>query len=576
MVWGRPPFPMKFVNPQFDFFFSDPEVRRNVRSLLKYVALLVAVVALYAVVFHLLMLHVEGRPYSWVTGFYWTLTVMSTLGFGDITFESDAGRLFSIVVLVSGVVLLLIVLPFAFIRFFYAPWLEARIRARAPRELPPETAGHVIICALDSVAPGLVRRLAQEGIEAFVIEPDRALAAERHLEGLPVVAGEVDSRATYEALRAPRARLVLANVSDPVNANITLTVREVAPEVPIVAVASQDEAADVLTLCGASHVLPLRRRLGEHLANRVEGEHAQVHVIGQYRDLLLAEVPVHRTPLAGHTIRETRLRETTGASIVGIWERGRLRPARPETLLEEHSVPVVIGREAQLAALDELLAIYGFNPNPVLVIGAGSVGSAAVAALLAREVAVHVVERDPALGARMRARGVPTFEGNAADYERLAAAGLLEAPSVLLTTGDDAVNIYLASYCRRLNPEVRIVSRITLERNVEAIHRAGADFVLSYASLGAEAVLSIALGRELVVLGEGTNLFSAPVPRALAGKTLAESQIGARTGLSVIALQLEGRLDTDLRASSRLEAGAQLLMVGHVDQQREFAEAFGT
>ena len=41
----------------------------------------------------------EGQAHSWLTGLYWTLTVMSTLGFGDITFHSDLGRAFSIVVL---------------------------------------------------------------------------------------------------------------------------------------------------------------------------------------------------------------------------------------------------------------------------------------------------------------------------------------------------------------------------------------------------------------------------------------------------------------------------------------------
>ena len=55
---------------------------------------------------------------------------MTTLGFGDITFTSDIGRLFSIVVLLSGVVFLLVMLPFLFIRLFYAPWLEARVRLR--------------------------------------------------------------------------------------------------------------------------------------------------------------------------------------------------------------------------------------------------------------------------------------------------------------------------------------------------------------------------------------------------------------------------------------------------------------
>jgi voltage-gated potassium channel len=64
---------------------------------------------------------------------------MSTLGFGDITFETDLGRLFSMFVLISGVLFLLVVLPFTFIQFFYAPWLESQSRMRAPRELPDDT-----------------------------------------------------------------------------------------------------------------------------------------------------------------------------------------------------------------------------------------------------------------------------------------------------------------------------------------------------------------------------------------------------------------------------------------------------
>ena len=84
---------------------------------------------------------------------------MSTLGFGDITFHSDVGRGFSILVLLTGMVLLLVVLPFVFIRFFYAPWLEARVRVQAPTEVPPGTRGHVVICAYDSIAGGLIERL---------------------------------------------------------------------------------------------------------------------------------------------------------------------------------------------------------------------------------------------------------------------------------------------------------------------------------------------------------------------------------------------------------------------------------
>ncbi|HEX8360845.1 MAG TPA: potassium channel family protein, partial [Longimicrobium sp.] len=132
---------MKFVPAQFAAYLQVRSARRNLRALWNYVIVLLLMITAYSVIFHFLMA-AEGQSFSWLTGFYWTLTVMSTLGFGDITFKSDAGRLFSMVVLLSGVIFLLIVLPFAFIQFFFAPWLEARSAMRTPRQVPAGTSGH--------------------------------------------------------------------------------------------------------------------------------------------------------------------------------------------------------------------------------------------------------------------------------------------------------------------------------------------------------------------------------------------------------------------------------------------------
>ena len=101
------------------YLLRDTRAKRNIRSLISFIAILLLFIILYSVLFHLIM-QLEGRDFTWVTGLYWTLTVMSTLGFGDITFTSDLGRIFSIVVLLSGIVFLLIMLPFTFIQFFYA------------------------------------------------------------------------------------------------------------------------------------------------------------------------------------------------------------------------------------------------------------------------------------------------------------------------------------------------------------------------------------------------------------------------------------------------------------------------
>ena len=52
-----------------------------------------------------------------------------------------------------------------------------------------------------------------------------------------------------------------------------------------------------------------------------------------------------------------------------------------------------------------------------------------------------------------------------ADLEVLNDAGIKDATSVLVTTHDDAVNVYLTLYCRRLRPDMLILSRSTLDRN---------------------------------------------------------------------------------------------------------------
>ena len=146
---------MKFIPAQVIYFIRSRTTKRNLRLLFKFLLALAAIVIIYSILFHFIMV-LEDREFSWITGFYWTLTVMSTLGFGDIIFASDLGKVFTLVVLMSGIVFLLVMLPFTFIQFFYAPWLEAQSRARTPRELPEDTSGHVILTNFDPITINLV------------------------------------------------------------------------------------------------------------------------------------------------------------------------------------------------------------------------------------------------------------------------------------------------------------------------------------------------------------------------------------------------------------------------------------
>jgi voltage-gated potassium channel len=566
---------MKYIVSQFAYFIADKQARRDLGALRTYVFVVLGVIVLYSALFRFIMVMAEGQEHSWLTGFYWTMTVMSTLGFGDITFHTDIGRLFSIVVLMSGIVLLLIMLPFAFIRHFYAPWLEARLRNQAPRACRESLTDHVIICRNDSITPGLIRRLSFNHIPYVVLEPDPVVAAQMMSSDIEVVTGEIDHRQTYENLRVNQARLVFANAQDTTNTNITLTIRSISSTVPILALAEEEASLDIFELSGATHTLPLKTRLGEQLASRVSVGIGTAHVVGKFKDLEIVEFLVHHTPLSGMTLQETRLREQTGVNVVAIWQQGRLAPVRPDLLLESTMVPVAIGTTDQVKRLNSLLGTHKKpSKTPVMVIGMGKVGSSAAEALKNLGIPVHVLEIDEQLRPELEGRFDRVIFGDAAVLRVLEKAGINDVSAVALTTNDDAVNIHLSVYCRRLRPDLNIVSRVTRERNVEAIYRAGADFVQSYASLGREFVTALLLGREPIMVGEGANFFSVEVPNRLFGSTLAESKIGAETGLIVIAIEAGPKTLTNPMPSTVLEKQSKLMMLGTNEQRDRFEKEF--
>lgn len=560
---------MKYVPAQLLHFLGQQGARRNLKVLWRFFFVLAVLVAVYSVTFHYVMMW-EGRDFSWITGFYWTLTVMSTLGFGDITFESDLGRLFSILVLLSGVVFLLILLPFTIIQFFYAPWVEAQKAGLTPRELSEETSGHVVLTCHDPVTAALVRKLKKFNYEYVVLEPEVDEAIRLHDLGLRVVLGHLDDPDTYRGARADRAVLVATTRGDIVNTNVAFTVRQVAPDVPVVASAVVGTSLDILRRAGATRVLRLGEMMGRALARCTVGGDAVTHVVGNIDELLIAEANAQRTPLVGQSLRESGLSEI-GVNVIGLWNRGRFETATAETVIGEHAILLLAGSAEQFDAYDEQFVIYNVSVEPVVILGGGRVGRAAAESLEARGMDWRIVEREPG---RVQDEDRVVL-GDAGDLEALKKAGLLQAPAVLITTHDDNLNMYLTIYCRSLRPDIQIISRATLERTAELMKRAGADMVLSYASMGATAIFNQIQRSQILTVAEGIDIFRVKVPESLAGKTIVESGVREETGCTIVAVREDGKLTINPPADTLLHSGGEMIVAGTIEAETEFLRRFG-
>ena len=565
---------MKYNPALISYFFQRESTKHNIRQLMRFLLVLLVMVTVYSIIFHLLMM-AEGQNHSWLTGFYWTLTVMSTLGFGDITFHSDLGRAFSILVLLSGMIFLLTLLPFTFIKFFYAPWIEAESRKRAPRELPPDTRGHVIITSYDPVTVALIDKLENHKYEYALIVDDFKRALDLYDMGVRVAVGDIDDPETYRKLRVDRAALVVATNRDEINTNIAFTVRELSERVPILTTADSPYSEEILRMAGSSKVLRIYDILGRSLASWTIGGDCTANIIGRFDELLIAEFPAASTPLVGKTLAKSKLRENLGVTVVGLWERGKLMAPHAGSRIDRTSVLVLAGTEKSLAAFNEVYAFYHLcklTADPVLIVGSGRVGDTIAERFKEGNRPYLVIEKNP----KMLQDEAHYVVGDAADIRTLKSAWIENAPAALVTTHSDDTNIYLTKYLRSLRPEMQILSRANLERNVSTLHRAGADFVMSYADLGAGVIFNYLRNEDTWMLAQGLNIFRMRAPTELAGKELARSGIREQTDCSVVAVKDGDAMSISPDPGTPIRRGAELILIGTDEGERKYLQVFGS
>ena len=563
---------MKYLPTQLVYFLRNRTTKRNILLLLRFFLFLVVLINIYSFLFHIIMSW-EGRTYSWFTGAYWTLTVMSTLGFGDITFSTDVGLLFSTIVLISGIVFLLIMLPFTFIQFFYAPWLSAQEKARAPREIPENTNGHVVLTNLDPITKNLIKKLEQHKYDYVILAPELQKALEIRELGYNVMLGDYGDPETYRRLQIQNAALVVITNDDMTNTNISFTVREISEAVPIVTNADHGHSVDVLEFSGNTHVFQFMDMLGQSLGRRAIGGTMGANVIWRYKELLIAEAPAMSTVLEGKILTETQLREKTGLTVVGVWERGKFVAPTPDLRINSTTVLMLAGSTEQLKKYEQHLGIYcadQVNEMPVLILGGGRVGRAAAFALTKQDIGYRIIEKSP----NVVKGSEHSIQGNAADIDTLHRAGIKKARSVIITTHNDAMNIYLTIYCRQLRPDIQIIARATNENTVSKLHRGGADLVMSYASLGANTILNHLKPDEVLMALEGLSVFRVPVHLSIVGKTLVDTRIRKETGCSVVAITTQGKMILSPDPNVVLQKADELILIGTVDAEQRFVEKY--
>jgi voltage-gated potassium channel len=214
----------------------------------------------------------------------------------------------------------------------------------------------------------------------------------------------------------------------------------------------------------------------------------------------------------------------------------------------------------------------------VIVAGMGRVGRQA--ALELHEAGTDFVVVDPDAPAIEHAveRGYLALLGDAAEDEMLEQAGIRRARGLIVTTGNDATNIYIVLSARVLNPELYIVSRAAEEAGVTKLARAGANRAVSPYAIGGHRLAHLMLSPAVVdffetALRRGNDALAIE-DLALSGdspcvgQSLDTLNIRRTTGATVLAILRDGNPMVSPPGDLALAAGDHLLALGTGDQLR--------
>ena len=546
----------------------------NRKFLFWFSVVLVVLLILYSALFHAFMA-VEGRSYSIITGLYWTLVVMSTQGFGDIVFTSDAGKIFTIIVNITGILFMLVLLPFVIIEFVYNPIMAAQKEAAAPRSLPDSISGHVLITFFDSTTEAFIARLKQHNIPYAVIVEDVNDAYQLSDKGINVLVGNLRQSETYVAAHVDKAALVsVTSGSDPINTNIVFVVRQVSQTVPIVSFANHVDSIDILELAGSSQVLDICDLMGKSLARSMSNDGVAAHIMGKIEDLRIVEARASGTELVGKTLKEADLGRKLNVTVVGVWERGHFELAGPHTKIMENSILVMAVSDEQLHAYNSQFSSEFEEGSGVIILGAGRVGLSAARYLKDKGTPFTIIDKEEPKGREWQEFSQNIVIGDAADLNFLKSTLFFEASAMLLTTHDDDINIFLTLYFRKLRPGVQIIVRANEERNVSMLHRAGADFVLSSATMASSMLFNNLNQGHLYTMVEGLYAIQVKIPPKMVGKSLVNLQFRSLTGCSVIAMIVDGRCVINHSPYEPMPENAEIIMVLTPDAEEKFVRHF--
>ena len=300
---------------------------------------------------------IEGWPVF--DGLYMTVITLTTIGYAEIHPLSTAGRIFNLCLIAVGITTV-----FALIGTLTQALIEFELGVFKGRRMERKLSkirDHYIICGVGRVGRAVAKELDAAAVSYVIIESEETRVKWALDRDVLLVVGDATREEVLKRAAVEHARGLVAAVSgDAQNIYITLTARELNPEMKIVARAGEEEAEKSLRRAGADLIISPYSYTGQRIAQAL----LRPNVVSFLDTLVAREMNVNieelkvgeRSTLAGMTLKEADIRKSLGVIILALKREGRAMAFNPpsDERLAGGDYLIAVGQNASLKKLESL------------------------------------------------------------------------------------------------------------------------------------------------------------------------------------------------------------------------------
>jgi voltage-gated potassium channel len=299
---------------------------------------------------------IEG--FDFWKAFYLSVIIISTVGMNEVGSVSEPGRIFISFYIIFNLSIFAYFIS-VITKYLFEGELREIFKSYMVSRVADKLKDHTIVCGYGKNGTKACEELHRSKVPFVLIELNPELVDDTYANDKNVfmVQGDATSDDVLLAAGIKRAKTIITTLpKDADNVFVTLTARELNPNLKIVARASEESSVSKLKRAGAHHVVMPDAIGGHHMATLVTRPEV-VEFLGMLNGMGSEKMELDeirfedmKDEFHGKTLKEMNIREKTGVNILGYKdpEKGFVFNPHPDTIFRAGVVAIVLGDEEEL------------------------------------------------------------------------------------------------------------------------------------------------------------------------------------------------------------------------------------